>query len=208
MPNFDIENSYENEIIYGVDEAGLGPLAGPITVASCFIEKRDLPIELLEGIDDSKKLSKKKREYLFEMITNSPNIKYEVAVISNDAINEAGLSRAWRDGIRKSVEGQKVSLCLIDGIKKVAIPGCKTISIVKGDQKSYSIAAASIIAKTTRDAIMQKIHEEFPYYGFDKHVGYGTKAHLEALRKFGPCKYHRINYSPVRAVLENSKIRT
>lgn len=203
MPNFEFENLYPNKVVYGIDEAGLGPLAGPIVVASCSIQNQFLSDELLQNINDSKKLTKKKREYLFEIITNTPNIKYSVAVVENHLIDEIGLSNAWKTGILNSVTNTSANVCLIDGIRKVIIPNCLSVSIVKGDQKSFSIASASIIAKVSRDRIMQNVHQEFPQYGFDKHVGYGTKQHLESLMKFGPCKYHRLCYAPVKLSLSN-----
>jgi ribonuclease HII len=200
VPSFEIESLYPNEIIYGIDEAGLGAIAGPIVIASCLIKNQNLSSELL-AIDDSKKLTKAKREYLFEFITNDADILYGISIIDSNVIDTNGLSAAWKQGIVKSVEKQKPTLCLIDGIKKVVIPNCNTVSIVKGDQRSYSIAAASIIAKVTRDRIMNQIHKKFPEYGFDKHVGYGTKFHIDNLTKFGPCEFHRSSYAPVRDVI-------
>lgn len=202
-PDFEFEKLYKGKITYGIDEAGLGPLAGPIVVASCYIQNLELPDELLNNINDSKKISKKKRENLFEIITNTPNFKYDISIIENTIIDEIGLSAAWKKGIKDSVANLNPEICLIDGSRHVEIPNCKTVSIIKGDQKSYSIATASIIAKVTRDRIMRRIHEEFPEYGFDKHVGYGTKMHMENLMKYGPCKYHRKNYAPIR-LLTNS----
>ena len=205
MPSFEFENLYPSEIVYGIDEAGLGPLAGPLVAASCHIQNQALSDELLNNINDSKKLSPKKREHLFEIITNFPTIKYGIAIIENTEIDELGLSNAWRKAIEKSIEGQSADICLIDGNRKIFIPNCKTMSIVKGDQKSFSIAAASIIAKVTRDRIMMKLHEEFPQYGFNSHVGYGTKQHIDALLKFGPCRYHRFCYAPVKAAKSVTK---
>ncbi len=206
-PNFKFEKLYyRGKEIYGIDEAGLGPLAGPIVVAACCIQGFQLSDELLNGINDSKKISKKKRENLFEIITNTPNIKYDISIIDNTVIDEIGLSAAWKKGVIKSVAKFNPEICFIDGSRGVEIPNCKTILIVKGDQKSYSIATASIIAKVTRDRIMKKIHEEFPEYGFDKHVGYGTKQHMEILMKYGPCKYHRKTYAPIR-LLTNSFLK-
>lgn len=205
-PDFEFEKIYEGKEIYGIDEAGLGPLAGPIVVASCCIQDFRLSDELLNSINDSKKISKKKRESLFEIITNTLNIKYGISIVENTVIDEIGLSAAWKKGVIESVLEFNPEICLIDGSRRVEIPNCKTISIVKGDQKSYSIAAASIIAKVTRDRIMRKIHEEFPEYGFDEHVGYGTKQHMEMLMQYGPCKYHRKSYAPIR-LLTNSFLK-
>lgn len=205
MPSFEIEKQYQNETIYGIDEAGLGPLAGPIVVASCHIISQKLSNELFENINDSKKISKKKRDHLFEIITNDPYIKFGISIIDSETIDEIGLSKAWTKGIVESIKDQNPTLCLVDGIRKIEFPnGCKSISIVKGDSKSFSIAAASIIAKVTRDRIMDQIHKEFPYYGFDKHVGYGTRLHINQLTNLGPCKYHRKSYAPVRLASRES----
>ena len=202
-PTFEFEKLYTGKTIYGIDEAGLGPLAGPIVVASCCIENFELPDELLNSINDSKKISKKKRENLFEIIINIPNIKYGLSVIENSIIDEIGLSAAWKKGILECVVDLNPDVCLVDGCRHVEIPNCTTVSIVKGDQKSYSIATASIIAKVTRDKIMKKIHEEFPEYEFDKHVGYGTKLHMEKIMQYGPCKYHRKSYAPIKLLINS-----
>lgn len=198
MPSFEFEYLYAGKRVYGVDEAGLGPLAGPLVAASCFIKDQFLPDELLNSINDSKKLTGKKREYLFDIITNFPGIKFGISIIDNTEIDELGLSTAWKKAIVGSLNDQDVEACLIDGNRQVLIPHCETMSIVKGDQKSFSIAAASIIAKVTRDRIMRTIHSEFPQYGFDRHVGYGTKQHLDAISRWGPCKYHRMSYAPLK----------
>ena len=197
MPSFEFENLYPGKSVYGIDEAGLGPLAGPLVAASCYIQDQKLSDELLNNINDSKKISPKKREYLFELITNFPGIKFGIAIIENTEIDKFGLSNAWKKAIISSVEKQNADVCLIDGNRKFTIPNCESMSIIKGDQKSFSIAAASIIAKVTRDRIMMRIHEEFPQYGFDRHVGYGTKCHMDAIEKFGPCRYHRMTYAPL-----------
>ena len=204
MPNFDFENKYPGKIICGVDEAGLGPLAGPIVVAACVISNRNMSTELLKNIDDSKKLSHKKREHLFDTISISPDIHYAISVIDSNVIDEIGLSKAWQRGISEAIGGlsEFADVCLIDGNRSIPTPDRIIETIVKGDQKSYSIATASIIAKVTRDRIMQEIHKEYPNYGFDKHVGYGTKLHLDMLGTHGACPYHRRTYSPVKRVIE------
>lgn len=205
MPSFDLENSYSPKIVCGTDEVGLGPLAGPVVVCSCFILDHNLPLEILNQIDDSKKLSQKKREALFELTTKSEQIIHAVSIVSPEVIDEIGLAAAWKKGVVESI--QKLSIhpdvCLLDGIRKVELDGVEIVPVVKGDQKSFSISTASIIAKVTRDRIMQKIHEELPEFGFDRNVGYGTKQHMEALKKFGPSKHHRMSYAPVARALRN-----
>ncbi|MDR2667300.1 MAG: ribonuclease HII [Holosporales bacterium] len=207
MPTFEIENLYPNDIVCGIDEAGLGAIAGPIVVASCLIKNQNLFDALLIHIDDSKKLTRKMREYLFEIMINNTDIDYGISIVGNDVIDRDGLSAAWKQGVIESVKEQSATLCLIDGIRDVVIPNCNTVSVVKGDQRSYSIAAASIIAKVTRDRIMNQIHAKHPEYGFDKHVGYGTRLHLNNLTKFGPCDFHRNSYAPVKNVGKN-KLQT
>ncbi|MBQ7524614.1 MAG: ribonuclease HII [Alphaproteobacteria bacterium] len=207
MPSFELENGYPGEVVCGVDEAGLGPLAGALVVAACHIMDQHLPVELMENIDDSKRLTGKKREHTFGLIETCTSIKYGISIIENTEIDAMGLSKAWQKGIVDAVSKLSIfcrpTLCLLDGKRKVEIPNCKCVPVIKGDQKSFSIATASIIAKVTRDRIMRKIHEEFPQYGFDKHVGYGTRQHLEALSRFGACKYHRQSYAPVAKVVRS-----
>jgi ribonuclease HII len=203
MPDFSIESSYEHEIICGVDEAGLGAWAGPLVVASCLFLDRVLPQGLLL-IDDSKKLTRPKRECIFEEISSCPGIRYKFSVIGEEIIYDVGLVGAWRKGVVESVSSLGATVCLLDGIRKASIPNIKCVPIVKGDQKSFSIAAASIIAKVTRDRIMQGVHREFPVYGFDRNVGYGTSEHMKSISKFGICKRHRKNYAPIRKFMQNN----
>ncbi|MDR0630640.1 MAG: ribonuclease HII [Holosporales bacterium] len=205
MPDFNIENLYLKDKVGGVDEAGRGPWAGPLVISCCIFTIHELSPLLRDGINDSKKVSPNKREILFEAITNSSIAKHQTAVVSNDDIDNLGLAKAWKKGVMDSISNLNISVCLIDGTSFVNLPkDTKCIPVIKGDQKSYSIAAASIIAKVTRDRIMRNIHNEFPEYGFDKHVGYGTMQHKEALKKFGPCKHHRKSYAPIRALLQDS----
>lgn len=205
MPTFEIERAHTGIIIAGLDEVGLGPLAGPIVVCACIISSHNLSDYLLKSINDSKKISFKKREELFEVITNDPNFILSTSVIEPKIIDQEGLSGAWTRGINESISNLRIkpNICIIDGNKKINIDGILIESIIKGDQKSYSIASASIIAKVTRDRIMKKLHDELPQYGFDKHVGYGTKFHMEALKKFGATKHHRKSYAPIAKLLSS-----
>ena len=198
MPNFDIETSYKNKKVVGIDEAGLGPLAGPIVVAGCYIENYHLSHGLQGSIDDSKKLSKNKRESIFEKIISDKNIVYAISIIDNKTIDEIGLSSAWKKGVSEVISKIEAEVYIIDGNKKIEAQNKICESVVKGDQKSFSIATASILAKVTRDRIMERIHDEFPCYGFNKHVGYGTKQHIESIKEYGPCKYHRMSYAPLK----------
>ncbi len=182
------KNGYIN--VCGVDEAGRGPLAGPVCAAAVILPANTI----IEGVNDSKKLSEKKREILFEIIKEKA-VSYRIAFASVDEIEEVNILNAAMLAMKRAVEGLKIpsDFAMIDGnkIPDLSIPAdC----IVKGDAKSMSIASASILAKVSRDRLLYKYAEEFPEYGFDKHKGYGTKAHREALKKYGPCKYHRPSF--------------
>ncbi len=178
-----ISNGYG--LIGGIDEAGRGPLAGPVVVAGVV-----MPLdELIEGVDDSKKLSPKKRDTLFDKIMEKA-IDVTVAIIDNRTIDKINILNATKQGMVQCVRTfKKVDAVLIDAVKlAVDVP---TYSIVHGDALSYSIAAASIVAKVTRDRIMLDYDKEFPQYNFAKHKGYGTKEHIMLLKQYGPCAIHR-----------------
>ena len=190
-------NKYENEkrkegykFIAGVDEAGRGPLAGAV-FAACVILPENC---ILEGIDDSKKLSAKKRDELFDVIRQKA-IAYSISSIDEKIIDEINILNATHMAMNKAVDEMSVvpDYVLIDGnsIKNMNIPH---ETVVKGDSKSISIAAASILAKVARDRYICEIAKEYPQYGFEKHKGYGTKIHNEAILKYGPCPIHRITF--------------
>ncbi len=186
--------------IAGVDEAGRGPLAGPVVAAACFLE----PDETFLEINDSKKLSSKKRKELFDFLIHSPKVRYGIGIVEPVIIDEINILQATMLAMKNAVENLPLSLdlILVDGNRT---PKLKVLSqaIVKGDSKSLSIAAASIIAKETRDLLMLKYHERYPEYGFNKHMGYGTRLHKEALQEFGPCPIHRKSFSPVSEFFQN-----
>jgi ribonuclease HII len=180
--------------IAGIDEAGRGPLAGPVAAAAVI-----LPVEFhLHGLNDSKKLSATKREALFDAITGSPNIEWSIATASVEEIDTRNILRATHLAMRRAAEGLAAppDHCLIDGLPVRDFP-FPYRAVVKGDSLSLSIAAASILAKVSRDRIMQEIAYEFPHYGFAQHQGYGTTQHMEALRLHGPCRHHRRSFQPV-----------
>ncbi|QQL43827.1 ribonuclease HII [Sulfuriroseicoccus oceanibius] len=179
--------------IAGVDEAGRGPLAGPVSVAAVI-----LPVGYESAVlNDSKKLTEKKRELLFEEITNDERIEWHCELIEPAEIDELNILGATHAGMRRCVEALGgVDMALIDGLAVKNFP-VEQQAIVKGDGKSYSIAAASIIAKVTRDRLMLAYDKQFPQYGFARHKGYPTKAHMEALRTYGPCPIHRRSFAPV-----------
>ena len=185
---------YETEkiqYICGIDEAGRGPLAGPVVVAAVIMPKDSL----IEGVNDSKKVSEKKREKLYEQIMEEA-ISYEVAIIDQKEIDAVNILNATKEGLTKAVQGLTVKpqKILVDALQKIDTCGIPYVSIVKGDAKCYSIAAASILAKVTRDRIMRQWDEVYPQYGFAKHKGYGTKAHIEAIQQYGLCPLHRLSF--------------
>lgn len=171
--------------IGGIDEAGRGPLAGPVVVAGVIMPLDDI----IEGINDSKKLSEKKREILFEQIMKKA-IDVQVAVIDNEQIDEINILAATKQGMIQCINGfARVDHVLIDAVKlDTNVP---TTSIIHGDALSYSIAAASIVAKVTRDRMMLDFDKQYPQYKFAKHKGYGTKEHISLLKEYGPCPIHR-----------------
>ena len=179
------------KLIAGVDEAGRGPLAGPVCVAAVI-----MPFEqdkIIEEINDSKKLTEKKREKLFEKIKNTA-ISYNIVFVDEKTIDSINILNATKLGMKQAIEGLgvKPELVLIDAVKiDTCVP---TESIIKGDAKSYNIAAASILAKVTRDKLMVELDKKYPEYNFKKHKGYGTKEHIENLKKFGKCEIHRNSF--------------
>lgn len=175
------------EIVCGVDEAGRGPLAGPVCAAAVILP-RDLEIE---GLNDSKKLSDKRRRALFEQIT-AQAVSYGIAFATEQEIDEINILQATFLAMRRAMERLTIrpSIALIDGNRETDF-GLPVRTIVKGDSLSANIAAASILAKVTRDDFMMQQAELYPQYGFDVHKGYGTCAHYDALRKYGPCPIHR-----------------
>ena len=176
------------EYICGMDEAGRGPLAGPVVVAGVIMPKNSM----IEGVNDSKKVSEKKREKLYDVILEEA-ISYSVAIIGQDVIDDINILNATKQGVTRVVEelDVKPNLILVDALTHINTKGIPYDSIIKGDAKCYNIAAASIIAKVTRDRIMREWDEIYPQYGFINHKGYGTAKHIEALKEYGPCPIHR-----------------
>ena len=191
-----IENEiYEKEhveYICGIDEAGRGPLAGPVVVASVIMK----PDSFLEGVNDSKKVSEKKREKLYEQIIEEA-VSYSVGIIDQNEIDEINILNATKKGLTESIKGLKVKpeRIIVDALDKIDTCGIPYMPIVKGDAKCYSIAAASIIAKVTRDRIMRQWDEVYPMYGFARHKGYGTAAHIAAIKEYGLCPLHRRSFT-------------
>lgn len=174
--------------IAGIDEAGRGPLAGPVVVASLI-----MPFDnSIDGVNDSKKLSAKKRDIMYDKIVERA-IDIHVAIVSAERIDEINILNATKQGMLECIDGLKqVDCVLIDAVKLNA--DVKTVSIIHGDALSYSIAAASIVAKVTRDRLMLDYDKQYPQYQFAKHKGYGTAEHIKLLREYGPCSLHRRSF--------------
>ena len=177
--------------ICGIDEAGRVPLAGPVVVAGVIMPQDSM----IEGVNDSKKVSEKKREKLYDLIINEA-ISYSVAIIGQDIIDEINILNATKQGVTQVVEelDVKPNLILVDALTHIDTKGIQYDSIIKGDAKCYNIAAASIIAKVTRDRIMREWDKVYPQYGFVNHKGYGTAKHIAALKEYGPCPIHRSTF--------------
>lgn len=186
------------QVIAGVDEAGRGPLAGPVVAAACII-----PADIFfEGVDDSKKLSPKQRLKLFNAISTHPQVIYSVAVIDHAEIDKVNIYQATILAMIEAVDALKTEpdYLLVDGLT-LPHPSIPSEGIIKGDAKSQSIAAASILAKETRDRIMLEYHQKWPQYGFDRHKGYGTAAHIQAIHEHGPCAIHRTTFEPIKSLV-------
>ncbi len=186
---------YENEFltqgynyIAGIDEAGRGPLAGPVVCAIAM-----MPLEkdkIIDGVNDSKKLSPKVREMLYDKIVNTA-LAYDIQVVDNNVIDEINILNATKQGMLNCIDNISITpdIVLIDAVKLDS--KIKTVPIIKGDEKSYSIACASILAKVYRDRLMLEMNKKYPQYEFKNHKGYATKKHIELLKKFGKCDIHR-----------------
>lgn len=197
---------YENELyeknykyIGGVDEVGRGPLNGPVVACCCVLPKNFI----LEGLNDSKKLSEKKRELFFDYIKEHA-IAYGIGIIGPEVIDKVNIYEATKlamyDAIKQVREKINLEYVLIDAMPlELDIP---TQSIIKGDSKSISIAAASVLAKVTRDRMMYELDKKYPQYGYAKHKGYPTKKHIEAIEKYGLVDGYRKSYGPVKKILE------
>ncbi len=199
-PNFFYEEeamAKGHSLIAGVDEVGRGPLAGPVVTAAVILKEGHIP----EGLNDSKKLTEKRREILFEEIFSSAQIA--ISSVSAERIDEMNIRAATLFAMVEAVEAlnQQPSFVLIDG--RDIPPALKqpAKAIIKGDAHSLSIAAASIIAKVTRDRMMVRANSYFPGYHFDRHKGYGSKAHRDAIAKLGPCPLHRRSFQPVKGMV-------
>ena len=178
--------------ICGIDEAGRGPLAGPVVIAGVVMPQDSM----IEGVNDSKKVSEKKREKLYDIILEEA-INYSVAIIGQDVIDEINILNATKQGVTQVIDelDVKPDLILVDALEHINTRGIPYEPIIKGDAKCYNIAAASIIAKVTRDRIMREWDEIYPQYGFINHKGYGTAKHIAAIKEYGLCPIHRRSFT-------------
>ncbi|MBE6452321.1 MAG: ribonuclease HII [Alphaproteobacteria bacterium] len=209
MPDFEIENKYPEYIIAGVDEAGRGPWAGPVVAGAVIIKDKNLNSSLLNGLNDSKKLSVTKRESLYKQLFEAQNlglISIGIGQASVVEIDELNILQATFLAMQRAIRSlpETPTLALIDGNRIPQNSDYRCQCVIKGDAKSYSISAASIIAKVYRDNIMTEISKQYPYYGFEKNAGYGTSAHISGIKKYGITQgIHRLSYKPIAKFLAN-----
>lgn len=198
MPLFDFTVAYANELVCGVDEAGRGPLAGPVFAAAVILN----PARPIDGLRDSKKLSEARRDQLAVEIKHHA-LAWSIAQCSEEEIDQLNILQASMLAMRRAIEGltMQPTLALIDGNRCPVMP-VRSEAIIKGDDKVQSISAASILAKTARDLALHALHQQYPVYAFDRHKGYPTVLHLERLQMHGVSPVHRKSYAPVRALLD------
>ncbi|MBM3206374.1 MAG: ribonuclease HII [Candidatus Staskawiczbacteria bacterium] len=224
-PNFNEEKKLWNHglsYVIGLDEAGRGPLAGPVVAAAVCLdylklknlkifENWKLEIENL-GVRDSKKLSSKKRELLYETLTSDKFLRWGIGVVWEDIIDKVNILEATKLAMKIAVDdifkkyGNEAEFLIIDGNFILPDMNISQKSIISADSKVFSCSASGIIAKVSRDNIMKEMHLTYPDYGFDKHKGYGTKAHIDALKNLGPCKIHRKTFYPVSSIYKSQVI--
>lgn len=203
MPDLSIESGYDG-LVGGVDEAGRGPWAGPVVAASAvFLNPSTLSPFLRDGIQDSKKLSKSKRENLYQELMNLDSFAYGIGIASVEEIDRLNILKATFLAMARAVQAlpQQPQTLLIDGKCIPSFQGIQTIPVIKGDDISLSIAAASIFAKVSRDQIMENLAQAHPFYGWERNAGYGTQQHQEALKIHGVTPHHRKSFAPIKALL-------
>lgn len=209
--SFNIEKSFmtnNSDIILGVDEAGRGCLVGPVVAGCVWINQEKFPSELLARINDSKKISEKNREDIYKHLCELDDdvFMFEYDAVSAGVIDEINILQASLLAMKNAYQKllprlkNKPVMTLVDGNKAPLITPCHTV--VSGDAISFSIAAASIVAKVNKDHLLNEIGKKFPEFQFEKNKGYGTKTHMEALKKYGPTPYHRLSYAPVKECIK------
>lgn len=213
-PTFDLERSFKPLSIAGIDEAGCGPWAGPLVAAAVFLDhlQEELLAPVLPLIADSKSLTPARRLEAYGVLLSLPAgvFAYGISEIPSKVIDQLGLGKANRVAMEQAFSSLESSFSVFGTIQKALIDGirapsltCATVLVKKGDQRSFSIAAASILAKVTRDQRMLELHQLYPHYGWDSNKGYGTKGHQEALHKWGLSPHHRLSFRPVNNIAQN-----
>lgn len=207
MPDFELENEYQG-LVAGVDEAGRGPWVGPVVAGCAVFLTKNVDEKLLDNLNDSKKLSKKKREMLYDLLLKEQSLGHmllgigEASAKEIDDINILNASfLAMKRALDKACK-EKPKMVLVDGNREPKTFGCAVRAVIKGDAKSYSISAASILAKVYRDRLLEDMAKKYPGYEFEKNAGYGTKAHIEGLKKYGVTPEHRRSYAPIKEFLK------
>ncbi|PID16480.1 ribonuclease HII [Sporosarcina sp. P34] len=193
------DDSYRSSrvvLVAGIDEAGRGPLAGPVVTAAVILPE---DCTALIGLDDSKKVSKEKREQFARLIKEQA-VAYAIHVQPVKVIDELNIYQATKESMERAISELPVVPHVVIADAMNLQTACLCYSVVKGDEKSLTIAAASILAKTTRDALMNELHEEFPWYGFNENAGYGTAKHLQGLEMHGLCEHHRKSFEPIKTM--------
>ena len=199
MPDFDLEDA-AGGVVAGIDEAGRGPWCGPVVAAAVILERHTLPDDLRHGLDDSKKLKPARRELLFAAL--AAHARIGVGLSEAAEIDRVNILEATMLAMERAVTGLEVipDVALVDGNRAPDLP-CAARPVIKGDAKSLSIAAASIVAKVTRDRIMAELAQDFPGYGWERNSGYGTAEHQEALKRLGVTQHHRKSFKPIIKIL-------
>lgn len=205
MPDWSEENKYQG-LIVGVDEAGRGPWVGPVVAGAVVFFNHDIHSFLLKNLNDSKKISATKREALFEVLQSEAKLKnlaWAVGQASAREIDDLNILQATFEAMRRAVKALPClpDVALIDGNRNPQNFPCPSYTLIKGDAKSYSVAAASIVAKVYRDNLMKNMALQYPGYGFEKNAGYGTKEHIAALKTLGVTPEHRKSYKPIAEIL-------
>ena len=205
MPDFNIENEYKG-IVCGIDEAGRGPWVGNVVAGAVAFLERDVSPELLNNLNDSKKLSRKTREKLYTLLREAESmgkVKIGIGEATPQEIDNLNILQATFLAMQRAVNnlGINPEMAIIDGNRTPKKFTLASRAVIKGDAKSYSISAASIIAKVHRDKEMEKLAQKYPYYGFEHNAGYGTKDHIEGIKKHGIIAEHRKSYRPIKEFL-------
>ena len=207
MPNFSIEKEFNNPVI-GLDEVGRGPLAGPVISCGCYFKSYKIQKDFTNFIGDSKKLSEKKRDLSFKFLKNLKKeniIDFHLGIANVEEIDNLNILEATKLSMKRVIDkfNLKNAKLIIDGNFSLNYKSYKEQSIIKGDNKSLSIAAASIIAKVHRDRLMKKLSIKFQNFGWEKNAGYGTKKHIENIHRFGPTIHHRKTFEPIKSLIHN-----